>query len=85
MPKFEKCKGKGDARDHVREFYIIYEKVSYSNIYLKRNFPKSLRGDALTWFFYLPHGSIKLFLDLIKIFVSHCSYNIENDASMMDL
>lgn len=78
-------KGKGDPRDHVHEFYILCQEVSYSDVYVRSLFPKSISEDALSWFFSLPHGFIKSFLDLIEKLVSHYAYNIENNASMMDL
>lgn len=64
-PKFEKYKGKGDPTDHVWEFYIAYEEVSYSYVYLHQLFSKSLSGPTLAWFSILPHGSIKSFPNLI--------------------
>lgn len=50
MPKFMKYKGKDDPRDHIHEFHILCQEVSYSDLYICRLFPKSLTGDALVWF-----------------------------------
>lgn len=48
MHKFEKYKGKGDPRDHIHEFFIVCQEVSYSDVYLRGIFPKSISGEALT-------------------------------------
>lgn len=85
IPKFYKYKGKGDPREHVRKFYMACQEVSYSDVYLRRLFSKSLSGHALAWFTTLPHGSMTSFPDLVEKFVAHYEYNIENDASMVDL
>ena len=85
MPKFEKYKGKGDPRDHVKYFYMACQEVSYSDNYLIRLFPKSLGGQALEWFTRLPRGSIFTWLELIERFVRHLSYNIESDITMAEL
>lgn len=85
IPKFTKYEGKGDPHDHVREFHILCQEVSYSHLYLPRLFPKSLMGDALAWFSSLPRGSIVSFPNLVEKFVAHYAYNMVNDVSMMDL
>ena len=84
-PKFEKYKGKGDPRDHVKEFFISCQEVAYSDNYLIRLFPRSLGGQALEWFLNLPKGSLTTFADLSERFVKHFSYNVEHELTMMDL
>lgn len=85
IPRFKKYKGEGDPRHHVYKFYFLCQEVSYSDIYLRRLFHKSLIEEALSWFSALPQGSITSFPDLVEIFVDHYAYNIENDASIIDL
>lgn len=83
-PKFEKYRGKGDPRDHVREFHSACLEVTYEDTYLMRLFPKSLGGTTTSWFSRLP-GGIRTFEELIQKFLSHYSYNIERDITMADL
>ena len=83
-PKFEKYRGKGDPRDHVREFHTACLEVAYEDTYLMRLFPQSLGGTTTSWFSRLP-GGIRTFEELIQKFLSHYSYNIERDITMVDL
>jgi len=83
-PKFDKCKGKGDPRDHLREFYIACLEVSNNDTYLMRFFPRSLGGQAVEWFAHLPPG-IRTFPELAKKSVNYFSYNFEHEISMTDL
>lgn len=85
IPKYEKYKGKGDPRDHIKEFFMASQEVSYSDNYLLRLFPCSLGGQALEWFMHLPHGSIVTFADISEKFVRHFSYNVEHELTMLDL
>jgi len=52
-PKFDKYKGKGDPREHLRQFYIACLELSYNDTYLMRLFPRSLGGQATEWFAHL--------------------------------
>lgn len=52
--KFDRYQGKGDLRDHIREFFIASIEVAQEDTYLMRLFPKSLRGPSLEWFSPLP-------------------------------
>jgi len=83
-PKFNKYKGKGDPRDHLREFYIACLEVSNNYTYLMRLFPRSLDGQAAEWFVHLPPG-IRTFPKLAEKFVNHFSYNFKHEMSMTDL
>jgi len=83
IPKFDKYKGKGDPKDHLREFYLACFEVSHNDTYLMHLFPCSLRGQAIEWS-HLPTG-IKLFNELAEKFATHFSYNAEHEISMTDL
>lgn len=85
MPKFDKYKGKEDPWDHVKDFYMAFQKVSYSDNYLIILFPKSLGGQALERFTCFPYGSIFTWPKLTERFVHHFSYNIESDVTLADL
>jgi len=84
IPKFDKYKGKGDPKDHIREFYLACFEVSHNDMYLMRLFPRNLGGHAIEWFSHLPMG-IKSFNELAEKFATHCSYNAEHGISMTDL
>jgi len=84
IPKFDKYKGKGDPKDHLREFYLAYFEVSHNDTYLMRLFLRSLGGQAIEWFSHLPMG-IKSFNELAEKFATHFSYNAEHEISMTDL
>jgi len=66
-PKFDKYKGKGDPREHLREFYITFLEVYYDDTYLMRLFPRILGGQATEWFAHLLPG-IKMFHKLAEKF-----------------
>lgn len=85
MPKFKKYKGEGDPKHHVCESYVLCQEVTYNDIYLTRLFPKHVTEEAIAWFSSLFEDSITSFSNLVEKFVAHYAYNIENDASMMDL
>lgn len=70
MPKFDKCKGKGDPRYHVKEFFMAFQEVSWCENYLLQLFPKSLSGPTLEWFSKLSFDTINMFVDLSKQFVA---------------
>jgi len=84
MPKFDKYKGKGDPKEHLREFYVACLEVAHNDTYCMCFFPYSLREQAIEWFSHLQPG-IKTFNELAKKFVTHFSYNIEHEVSMTDL
>lgn len=44
IPKFDKYKGRGDLKDHLREFYFTCLEVAHNDTYLMRLFPCSLGG-----------------------------------------
>jgi len=84
VPKFDKYKGKGDPRYHIREFNATCLEVAHDETYLMRLFPRSLGSQAMEWFSRLPLG-IKTFDELVNKFITHFSYNIEHEVSMLDL
>lgn len=46
VPKFDKYQGKGDPRDHIREFSATCLEVAHNDSYLMQLFPRSL-GEKL--------------------------------------
>lgn len=54
IPKFKKYRGKGDLKDHIKEFFIVWIEVPNKETYLMFLFPKILGGQALEWFSHLP-------------------------------
>lgn len=84
LPKFDKYKGKGDPRDHVREFYSACLEVAYDETYLICLFPQSLGVTTMQWFSCLP-GGIRTFEELAQKFIAHYAHNIEHDVTMLDL
>lgn len=84
-PKFDKHKGRGDPKDHLKYFYIECKEVSYIDSYLFKIFPRRLGGQATDLFTHLPHGTITTFFELANKFVTHFSYNIQNDITIMDI
>jgi len=84
VPKFNKYRGKGDPRDHVKEFNAAFLEVEHNDTYLMQLFPRSLGGQTMEWFSRLL-TDIKTFNELIDKFVTHFSYNIEHDTSVLDL
>jgi len=83
--KFDKYKGKGDPRDHIKEFFMACQEVSYNDVYLLKLFPQSLTGQALDWFTHLTPSTVNTFPDLAGKFVAHLSYNVKHDLTMLDL
>ena len=67
IPKFNKFKGKGAHITHVKEFYMHYQKVTYSDMFLMQLFSKSLGGPTLEWFYHIPNSIVNNFLKLFKI------------------
>ena len=49
-----------------------------------RLFPQILGGQTMEWFSKLPLG-IKSFNELVDIFVTHYSYNITHEVTMLDI
>lgn len=84
VSKFDKYKGNIDPQDHVREFYATCIEVAHDETYLMRLFPWSFRGQDMDWFSKLPF-SIKSFKELVDMFVTHYSYNIRHEVTILDL
>lgn len=82
-PKFDKYRGKGDPRDHIREFFTSCIEVAHEDTYLLRIFPKSLGGLALEWFSHLP-PKINSWGELAELFISNFSHNIDNLVSLIE-
>lgn len=83
-PRFNKYRGKGDPRDHVRELFTACIKVAHEDTYLMRLLPKSLEGTTLEWFSHLP-PKIDSWGELAKLFITNFSFNIDNLVTLMDL
>ncbi|GLJ23128.1 hypothetical protein SUGI_0436420 [Cryptomeria japonica] len=81
MPKFDKYRGKGDPKAHIRQFFTTCIEVAAEETYLMRLFPQSLGDQAMEWFSQLP-PDIKSWGDLAEAFIQHFSYNIETDISV---
>lgn len=73
IPKFDKYMGETCPITHLKDFFVIFQEVAYSEDYLKRLFTRSLRGPALEWLMNFPRGSITSFNDLIGKFVAQYS------------
>lgn len=84
MPKFDKYRGKGDSRDHIREFFMACIEVAHNDTYLMRLFSKSLGGTTLEWFSHLS-PKITSWGELAELFISNFSFNIDNPITLMDL
>lgn len=83
-PKFDRYRGKGDPRDHIKEFFMACIEVAIEYTYLMRLFPKSLGGSALEWFSHLPL-TITSWGDIAEHFIANFSHNIETPVTLMDL
>ncbi|GLJ07896.1 hypothetical protein SUGI_0076310 [Cryptomeria japonica] len=83
-PKFDKYRGKGDPKAHIRQFFTACIEVATKETYLMRLFPQSLGDQAMEWFSQLPPG-IKSWGDLAEAFIQHFSYKIETDISVTTL
>ena len=46
---------------------------------------KSLRGSALEWFYHIPQGTIKTFVDLSKAFVVQYAHLVKIELFVVDL
>jgi len=84
VPKFDKYWGKGDPRDHIREFSAACLEVTHNETYLMQLFSRSLGKQAMEWFSHLP-PDIQNFNELVDKFITRFSYNIEHEISMLDL
>ncbi|GLJ58138.1 hypothetical protein SUGI_1421190 [Cryptomeria japonica] len=49
MPKFDKYRGKGDPKAHIRQFFIACIEVVAEETYLMRLFPQSLGDQAMAF------------------------------------
>ena len=85
IPKFDKFRGKSDVVTHVKEFYMHCQGVAYNDVFLMRLFPKSLAGSTLEWFYRIPQGFIKFFVDLSEAFVAQYTHLVETELSIVDL
>lgn len=76
--------GKTDPHDHLREFCALSIEFMHNDTYLMRLFPRNLGGPAIEWFSKLRQG-IKTFEELASKFITHYSYNIEHEITMLKL
>lgn len=44
VPKFDKNKGNGDLKEHIREFFSTFIEVSHEDSYLMCPFPRNIGG-----------------------------------------
>lgn len=79
---FEKYKGKGDLRNHIKELFTTCIEVANEDTYLMCLFSESLDGRALEWFSHLPHRSQG---ELVQQFITNFSHNIDNPMTLIDL
>ena len=85
IPKFDNFRGKGDPVTHIKEFYMHYQEVAYSDTFLLRLFPKILARPALEWFYRIPYGTIQSFAELSEAFVAQYAHLVETELSVIDL
>lgn len=81
---YDKYKGQGDPRDHIRELFTSCIEVAHEDTYLLRIFPKSLGGPTLEWFSHLP-PKITSWGELLELFILNFSHNIGYPVSLIDL
>lgn len=70
IPKFVKFRGKGDLVTHVKEFFMHFQEIAYSNAFLMCLFAKILVGPTLEWFYRILYDTIKTFAELSEAFVA---------------
>lgn len=49
-PKYDKCDGKIDPQDHVREFSTLSMEFMHEKTHQMRLLPRSLTGQTMEWF-----------------------------------
>lgn len=85
IPKFDnKYKARGSLIEHIHNFSISCMEVQHNDSYLMRLFPRSPIGHAMEWFTHLTLA-IKTFDELSNKFISHFSFNIEQDFTITNL
>lgn len=82
--KFDKYRGTGNPKDHIREFWVHCMEFAYDDTYLMWLFPRSFSGHAMEWFSRLPIG-IKTFQEIIDAFIKIYACNIAMDVSLEEL
>ena len=68
----------------MREFCALSMEFLHKPTYLMRLIPRDLSGQVIKWFTKLS-PPLESFDKLVYSFIQHYSYNIEHDASMLDL
>lgn len=53
IPKLDKYKGQGEFHNHIKEFFMALQEVSYSDNYLLHLFSHSLGGQTQYWLIHL--------------------------------
>lgn len=82
---FNKYRGRGSPIEHVKELHTACIDIAFEHTYLMILFPSSsLVGKALEWFSNLPLR-IQTWSGLVDNFVTHFSYNIENNIILATL
>lgn len=84
VPKFDKYRGKGHPKDHIRELYASCMEIHYDDKYLMHLFPQSLSRQVMDWYARLP-SNIKSWNELTEKFNYHFTFNIDNEVTMIDL
>lgn len=75
VPKFDKFRGKGDPITHVKEFFMHYQEVAYTDVFLIHLFSKSLGGLLLSGYARSVVASLKfcrIVKSLCSPICSHC-------------
>lgn len=83
-PNFEKYKGKGNPKDHIRGFYVACIEPTYDDTYLIHLFLGNFTRQAMDWYTHLL-GNIKSWNELVEKFICHFAFNIDNEITMLDL
>ncbi|KAL0909137.1 hypothetical protein M5K25_023669 [Dendrobium thyrsiflorum] len=69
LPSIDAYDGTSDPYEHVDHYRTIMHIQRASDALLCQFFPATLKGQARTWFYSLPAGTIPLFVKLAKLFV----------------
>ncbi|KAL0921428.1 hypothetical protein M5K25_008497 [Dendrobium thyrsiflorum] len=69
LPSIEAYDGTSDPYEHIDHYRTIMHIQRASDALLCQVFPATLKGQARTWFYSLPAGTILTFVKLTKVFV----------------
>jgi len=85
LPKIEPFREKENPKEHLKKFKYSSYLIANDETLMLHIFFMMLAGQAMDWYNNLLEYSIKIYSQLVNLFLQHFKINIKDKTSIIDL